>query len=406
MEMAQVEIYARRLQAKHALFVFDACFSGSLFTSTRAVPAIINYKTTLPVRQFITSGSADEMVPDKSIFGEQFVRAISGEADMDKDTYVTGSELGDFLQSSVVNYSRNSQHPQYGKIRSPNLDKGDFVFPQNQEESTGSAPAPAPAVTQVIPSPAKQPEISTSRNIAVPRDNPPAVESKEVAMDASEIIPLVYVQGGTFQMGDHKGESFESYVHAVAVKSFYIGKFEVTQKQWKQITGSNPSSFTGCDDCPVDRVSYEDAKSFLSQLSQKTGKKYRLPTEAEWEFAARGGIKSLGFIYAGSNFIDHIAWSEENANKTTHMVGKKHPNELGIYDMTGNIYEWCTDWFNEKYYKSSPIENPAGPVSGENRVIRGGSWKYKPKEIKVTHRMSIRPTSRYSDIGIRVVREE
>lgn len=138
MEMEQIEIYAKRIQSKHVLFLFDACFSGALFSITRAVPEIISYKTSQPVRQFITSGSADETVPDESIFRQQFVRAMQGEADVNEDNYVTGTELGEFLQTSVVNYSHNTQHPQYGKIRNPNLDKGDFVFilPSNKEEVT------------------------------------------------------------------------------------------------------------------------------------------------------------------------------------------------------------------------------------------------------------------------------
>jgi hypothetical protein len=128
MDMQQMELYARRIQSKHALFLFDSCFSGALFSLSRAVPESISYKTARPVRQFITSGSAEEQVPDQSIFRRQFVEAIEGEADSNHDSYVTGTELGEFLQDKVVNYSRNAQHPQYGKIRNPNLDKGDFVF--------------------------------------------------------------------------------------------------------------------------------------------------------------------------------------------------------------------------------------------------------------------------------------
>jgi len=128
MEMARIEIYAKRIQSKHVLFIFDACFSGQLFALSRAVPEVIGYKTSRPVRQFITSGSADETVPDHSIFRQQFISALNGEADLNHDNYITGSELGDFLQTTVINYSRDSQHPQYGKIRNPNLDKGDFVF--------------------------------------------------------------------------------------------------------------------------------------------------------------------------------------------------------------------------------------------------------------------------------------
>ena len=142
MEMQQIEIYAKRIQSKHALFLFDACFAGSLFALSRAVPEIISYKTASPVRQFITSGSADETVPDESIFRAQFVRALQGEADSDQDGYVTGSELGEFLQASVVNYSRNAQHPQYGKIRNPHLDKGDFVLKLRDPQTVEPPPAP------------------------------------------------------------------------------------------------------------------------------------------------------------------------------------------------------------------------------------------------------------------------
>lgn len=404
MEMAQIEIYARRLQAKHAMFIFDACFSGSLFTNTRAVPAIINYKTTLPVRQFITSGGADEVVPDKSVFGEQFVRAISGEADLDKDSYVTGSELGDFLQTSVVNYSKNSQHPQYGKIRSPNLDKGDFVFPQNT--NTTSSVSSSGIAKAAETKPTQTPATGTTRKNPQPRETQPISKPKDVVLDVSEIIPLVYVEGGTFQMGDRRGEPMESFVHPVSISSFYIGKYEVTQREWREIMGSNPSAFDNCPECPVEKVSYDEATIFLKRLSEKTGKHYRLPTEAEWEYAARGGNKSMGYPYAGGNNTGSIGWYDKNAKKSTHPAGKKQPNELGIYDMSGNIYEWCSDWFKDRYYKSSPRDNPKGPPYGDARVIRGGSWKFNVKELKVTNRKFVRPSSKYNDVGLRVVREE
>ena len=135
MDMQQIEVFAKRIQSKHAMFIFDSCFSGSIFSLSRAIPANITYKTAKPVRQFITSGSADESVPDESIFRQQFIAALKGDADMDKDGYVTGTELGEFLQNRVVNYSRNSQHPQYGKIRNPHLDKGDFVFALPKQRS-------------------------------------------------------------------------------------------------------------------------------------------------------------------------------------------------------------------------------------------------------------------------------
>jgi len=144
-EMQQIEIYSKRIQSKHALFLFDACFSGSLFAVSRAVPEIISYKTQNPVRQYITSGSADETVPDESIFRAQFIRALDGEGDANNDGFMTGTELGEFIQSSVTNYSKNSQHPQYGKIRNPNLDKGDFVFLVGAPRMTGNSPGTSQA---------------------------------------------------------------------------------------------------------------------------------------------------------------------------------------------------------------------------------------------------------------------
>ena len=143
MDMQQIEVFAKRIQSKHAMFIFDSCFSGSIFSLSRAAPASITYKTASPVRQFITSGSAEENVPDESVFRQQFIEALKGDADMDKDGYVTGTELGEFLQTRVVNYSRNSQHPQYGKIRNPHLDKGDFVFALPKQSPR---PAQKPAI--------------------------------------------------------------------------------------------------------------------------------------------------------------------------------------------------------------------------------------------------------------------
>ena len=162
MDMQQMELYARRIQSKHALFLFDSCFSGALFALSRAVPESISYKTARPVRQFITSGSADEQVPDRSIFRRQFVEALDGEADANKDGYITGTEVGEFLQDRVVNYSRNAQHPQYGKIRNPNLDKGDFVFALQK----AAVHKPAVAASGGAP-PAAQPGLSRAEQAAV-----------------------------------------------------------------------------------------------------------------------------------------------------------------------------------------------------------------------------------------------
>lgn len=183
---------------------------------------------------------------------------------------------------------------------------------------------------------------------------------------------MVFVKGGTFKMGSNNGDSDEKPVHTVTVSDFYIGKYEVTQKQWRDVMGTNPSYFSGCDDCPVEQVSWNDVQKFIKKLNKKNWKKYRLPTEAEWEYAARGGKKSKGYKYAGSDNIGNVAWYSENSYDKTHTVGTKRANELGIYDMTGNVWEWCNDWYDGDYYGKSPKSNPKGPKSGSGRVNRGG----------------------------------
>ncbi len=185
---------------------------------------------------------------------------------------------------------------------------------------------------------------------------------------------MVFVKGGTFLMGSDEYDESKP-IHKVTLSDFYIGKYEVTQKEWENVMGSNPSSFKGANR-PVENVSWNDVQEFIKKLNAKTGENYRLPTEAEWEYAARGGNKSRGYEYSGSNSIDEVAWYNGNSNSETHEVGQKQPNELGIYDMSGNVWEWCSDWYDENYYKNSPSRNPQGVLTETNRVFRGGSWKY------------------------------
>ncbi|NVO04023.1 MAG: SUMF1/EgtB/PvdO family nonheme iron enzyme, partial [Bacteroidetes bacterium] len=511
MEMAQIEIYAKRIQSKHALFLFDACFSGSLFALSRAAPAAISYKTVNPVRQFITSGSASETVPDKSVFREQFLNALTtDEADANKDGYLTGTELGEFLQTNVTNYTYNTQHPQYGKIRNNNLDKGDFVFiltkgkqdqkvvEQNNEqqiqrqnpiveekkieekkieiiEATVDTYGSLELISELsgliyldgnflkqldagkkislnniktgnhtIELKGKE---NWSRTIKIEKDQTTketiankkqAVKEIEVVTEdvntfgsielSSEISGLlyldgkfmkqidagkkvnlnniktgshtieikgkenwkqsvtvnhkqitkqkaevnkepqngseisddlgykfIYVKGGTFSMGCklEKGsdcEGDESPEHSVTLSNYYIGKFEVTQKQWNSVMDINPKrpNNKDCDDCPKVNVSYTEIQEFIGKLNTKTGKTYRIPTEAEWEFAARGGSSSKNFKYSGSNSIEDVAWYVKNtSSKKGQIAGQKKPNELGVFDMTGNVSEWCADWFGK-----------------------------------------------------------
>jgi len=183
---------------------------------------------------------------------------------------------------------------------------------------------------------------------------------------------MIFVEGGTFQMGSSSGESDEKLVHSVTLSAFNIGKYEVTQAQWKVLMGSNPSHFKDCDDCPVEYVSWDEVQGFIRNLNALSSKNYRLPTEAEWEFSARGGKSSKGFTYSGSNDLNAVAWNADNSGSKTHAVGGKQANELGIYDMSGNACEWCCDSYGT--YNSYSETNPTGASSGQYSVLRGGSW--------------------------------
>lgn len=213
---------------------------------------------------------------------------------------------------------------------------------------------------------------------------------------------MIYVQGGSFSMGSNTGNDDERPVHTVKVSSFYMSKYEVTQAQWQAIMGDNPSQLT-CMDCPVGNVSWNDIQEFLKKLNAQSGKSYRLPTEAEWEYAAKSGGKSDN-IYSGGNDLGEIAFFFGNAKSKAHEVGSKEPNELGIYDMTGNVWEWCSDYYGSAYYSQSPAVNPTGPASGDKRVLRGGSWNDGAALCRNTSRYRVFPTFKKASFGFRVVR--
>jgi formylglycine-generating enzyme required for sulfatase activity len=222
-------------------------------------------------------------------------------------------------------------------------------------------------------------------------------------------IEMVYVKGGTFTMGCTSEQSGcqddEKPAHKVTLSRFSIGKYEVTQAQWRAVMGDNPSYNKDCDRCPVEQVSWDDVQIFISKLNQLTGKRYRLPTEAEWEYAARGGSRSKGYQYSGSNNIGSVAWYTDNSGSKTHTVGSKSPNELGIYDMTGNVWEWCSDWYDANYYKSSPSGNPKGASSGSYWVLRGGSWGSNAEYCRVAIYISIPPSESGNNLGFRLALE-
>ena len=215
---------------------------------------------------------------------------------------------------------------------------------------------------------------------------------------------MVYVEGGTFDMGATSEQGSDAYgnespVHQVTVSSFYMGETEVTQRQWKAIMGSNPSYFTG-DNRPVERVSWNDCQMFIQKLNQLTGRTFRLPTEAEWEYAARGGVHHSGYKYAGSNSVGGVAWYHDNSGSQTHDVKTKQPNALGLYDMSGNVWEWCSDCFGS--YSSGAQTDPQGPSSGSYRVLRGGSLDGSARYCRVSRRDGYYPGDRDCSIGFRL----
>lgn len=186
---------------------------------------------------------------------------------------------------------------------------------------------------------------------------------------------MVFVEGGPFEMGIDGGLRKEEPRHTVVLSDYYISKYEVTQELWTSVMGSNPANFNDCPKCPVEEVTPETVDEFLKKLNAKTGKNYRLPTEAEWEYAAIGGKKTQGYRFSGSETFDEVAWNKHNADDRTHPVGQKKPNELGLYDMSGNVWELCQDWYYKHFYKESPKDNPVYLEETKHRLVRGGSWR-------------------------------
>lgn len=219
---------------------------------------------------------------------------------------------------------------------------------------------------------------------------------------------MVAVEGGTFTMGATSEQGSDAYdnekpAHQVTLSDYYIGETEVTQELWQAVMGSNPSYFTGNLQRPVECVSWDDCQTFISKLNNLTGENFCLPTEAEWEYAARGGNASEGYKYSGSNTIGDVAWCLDNSSET-HPVKTKQANELGIYDMSGNVWEWCADRYSSSYYASSPLDNPVGPSSGSDRVLRGGSWRSFAVGCRVARRSYDYPDFRYDNFGLRLAR--
>ena len=256
---------------------------------------------------------------------------------------------------------------------------------------------------------------TTASTVSVSPVQVPAVPSNTISDDVITIpvkdgicIEMVKVEAGTFMMGatsEMKNPyDDEKPVHQVTLTNdYYMGKYEVTQALWQVVMGKNPSYFKG-DNLPVNYVRWKDCQRFISKLNSMTGRKFRLPTEAEWEYAARGGKKSRGYQYSGSSNISDVAWYDGNSGDKTHPVGTKQANELGIYDMTGNVLEWCQDWYGS-YYSSSQT-NPTGSDSGSARVSRGGGWNCNASYCRLSVRFYYTPDFRLDILGLRLALSE
>ncbi len=264
-------------------------------------------------------------------------------------------------------------------------------------QSTITRNKPKPAVTK--PKPAAKPKAKPK---PAPRRNSTSHSGSTVSLSAELnklINNMVYVSGGTFIMGGDES-SDQTPTHSVTLSSYYICKYEVTQALWRAVMGSNPSKFKG-DNLPVEQVSWNDCQTFINRLNNYTGRNFRLPTEAEWEFAARGGNYSRHYKYSGSNYISDVAWYCDNSGNRTHPVGTKQANELGLYDMSGNVWEWCSDWYGS--YSSYSQSNPTGATSGFGRVERGGNWCGLARYCCSSHRSYYAPGNSFDDLGLRLV---
>lgn len=271
--------------------------------------------------------------------------------------------------------------------------QGEFYF------TPGEAPADIPAAPMSTEREQPKAPADTAKRKA-------AVDLPASFTDPSTGVEFILVRGGCFPMGDTFGDGHEQEKpwHEVCVNDFYLGKHEVTQGQWKKIMGNNPSHFKNCgDDCPVEQVTWLDVQSYLAEINGKTEKKYRLPTEAEWEYAARSGGKTERWAgTSSSGRLKEFAIFDDNANDTLSQVGRKKPNALGFHDMSGGVWEWVQDWYSKDYYNAGPRDNPQGPAEGTSRVLRGGSWLDVAGDIRTSTRFSFEPYRSFRSIGFRL----
>ncbi|MGM9510345.1 formylglycine-generating enzyme family protein [Larkinella sp. GY13] len=267
--------------------------------------------------------------------------------------------------------------------------------------------------------PAKIQEISNLQQTIASSKKIEKTRAENAHLEVATIVDqtMVLIEGGSYKMGSkgHWPAADEKPLHKVTLSNFYLSKYEVTQQLWQKVMGDNPSTNKDCPECPVETVSWNQVQEFIKKLNEMTGKTYRLPTEAEWEYVRKGGQKSNGTTYGGSNNIEETSWTKPNSGGTTHPVGKKAPNELGIYDIVGNVMEWVQDGYDANYYKNSPELNPVNSTDTNERVVRGFSYFNKVYEkvklddfgtVIINTRATLAPTKSDATTGFRLARSE
>jgi len=372
-----LEALLTKIKCQHILLALDACYSGTFSTKFRNRPDAPDWEGSEDCaskckkalqhksRLYLTSGNK-ERTPAQSQFIRKWLEALRSR---NSDGILGYYELYNILAEATPT-------PMFGEFRE-NVVGGDFVFVSKNNCSKA---------------------LSGKKN-----------KSQAKALDIFK-NDMVFVKGGKFKMGcteeQKRCDLDQTPPHPIVLDDFFIGKYEVTQKQWELIMGDNPSDFRSCPECPVENVSWNDIQEFIQKIYNSTGILYRLPTEAEWEYAARGGQLTQHYQYAGSNHIDSVAWYRyDKNNKKLNPVGRKKPNELGLFDMNGNVDEWCADWYNADYYKSSITKNPLGPSAGNLKVVRGGSiYSDLPQWCNISYRMSQLPTEASTVRGFRLAR--
>ena len=363
----------------------EGSWSGNLGVGTYELEAKKQGHRSTTITQDFIAASEPQMVKLQSptpIYGEADINSMPAMADI----FIDGNKVGQTPQMIsdllVGHHSVRISKQDY-------IDYSSTLIVKEGETAMLTAKLEKPKAEQTVA--VSNPQATSS------------VGNQVISVD-NVSFNMIRVDGGTFMMGATNeqigaAESDERPVHQVTIAPFYIGETEVSQALWEIVMGYNPSYFNGSNR-PVENISWDDCQEFIQKLNQKTGRNFRLPTEAEWEFAARGGNKSCRYKYSGSNNIKDVARFTENSKNKTHAVKTKEANELGLYDMSGNVWEWCNDRYGS--YSSSIQTNPTGPSSGSLRVYRGGSWNYAEWHCRVSERSGDKPNNRASDFGLRL----